>query len=101
MRYLLGLVLVAALVAGGVFVYAGRLPGPTIEIAKPSKYVGQATPVEIGITAPGGRLTAADVVFEQNGKQTPLFSLNPRTAVPIEAHATAALQTGQPAAPGR
>ena len=55
MKYLLGLLLVLALVAGGVFVYAGRLPGPTIEIAKPTKYVGQATPVDVAITAPGAR----------------------------------------------
>jgi hypothetical protein len=101
MRYLLGLVLVAALVAGGAFVYAGRLPGPAIEIAKPTKYVGQSTPVEIGVTTPDGRLSAVDVVFEQNGKQTPLFSLNPAKAVSGDAHATMQLQPGPSPAPGR
>jgi murein DD-endopeptidase MepM/ murein hydrolase activator NlpD len=101
MRYLVGLLLAAALVAGGLFLYAGRMAGPAIEIAKPTKYVGQSTPVEIGITSPGGVLSAADVVFEQNGKQTPLFSLNPQTAVPEAAHTTTTLQRGQPAAAGR
>ncbi len=75
MKYLLGLVLIAALVAGGVFVYAGRLPGPAIEIAKPTKYVGQSTPLEVAVTAPEAKIGAISIAFEQNGKQTPLFSL--------------------------
>jgi len=75
MRYLLGLLLIVALAAGGAFVYAGRLPGPAIEITKPVKYVGQSAPVEVAVTAPGANLTRLEVVFEQNGKQTPIASL--------------------------
>jgi murein DD-endopeptidase MepM/ murein hydrolase activator NlpD len=75
MRFLAGLVFIAALIAGGLFVYAGRLPGPAIEMAKPAKYVGQATPLEVAVTAPGARLTTLQIAFEQNGKQTPLVSL--------------------------
>jgi murein DD-endopeptidase MepM/ murein hydrolase activator NlpD len=75
MRYLLGLVLVVGLVAGGLFVYAGGLPGPAIEIAKPAKYVGQSTPLDVAVTAPGARLSSLQIAFEQNGKQTPLVSL--------------------------
>jgi len=75
MRFLLGLVLAALVACGAAFIYAGRLAGPAIEIAKPTKYVGVSTPVEVHVTAPQGRLTKLDVVFEQNGKQTPLFSL--------------------------
>jgi len=75
MRYLLGLVLVVVLVAVGMFVYAGGLPGPAIEIAKPTKYVGQSTPLEVVVTAPGAKLSNLQVIFEQGGKQTPLVSL--------------------------
>ena len=75
MRYLLGLLLIIALAAGGAFIYAGRLPGPAIEITKPVKYVGQSAPVEVAVTAPGAKLTRLEVVFEQNGKQTPIASL--------------------------
>jgi murein DD-endopeptidase MepM/ murein hydrolase activator NlpD len=75
MRYLLGLVLIAALVAGGLFVYAGRLPGPSIQIDKPTKYVGQTGTIEVALTAPQAQLTAFQIAFEQNGKQTPLVSL--------------------------
>jgi murein DD-endopeptidase MepM/ murein hydrolase activator NlpD len=81
MRYLIGLVLAAALIAGGLFMYAGGLPGPAIEIAKPTKYVGQATPLEVAVTAPGARISDLQIVFEQNGKQTTLVSLKqPATA---------------------
>ena len=75
MKYLLGLIVVLALVAGGVFVYAGRLPGPAIDIARPTKYVGQSTAVDVAITTPGAHLSNAQIIFEQNGKQTTLFSL--------------------------
>jgi murein DD-endopeptidase MepM/ murein hydrolase activator NlpD len=75
MRYLLGLILVAVLAAGGVLLYAGRLPGPAVDIARPTKYVGQVTPVEVAITAPQAKVDAITIAFEQNGKQTPLFSL--------------------------
>jgi murein DD-endopeptidase MepM/ murein hydrolase activator NlpD len=84
MRFLFGLILVAALVAGGVLVYAGRLPGPTVEITKPVKYVGQSTPVEVAITAPGAKLDAITIAFEQNGKQTPLFSLGSLGAAEVK-----------------
>jgi murein DD-endopeptidase MepM/ murein hydrolase activator NlpD len=82
MRYLIGLVLFAALVAGGLFLYAGRLPGPTIEIAKPAKYVGQTTTVEVTLRAPGTKWVGDfQIAFEQGGKQTPLVSFaSPGTA---------------------
>jgi murein DD-endopeptidase MepM/ murein hydrolase activator NlpD len=75
MRYLLGLLFVLGLAAGGVFLYAGRMSGPTIEIAKPEKFVGVSTPLEISVAAPGARLAGLTVVLQQNGKETPLFSL--------------------------
>ena len=82
MRYLIGLVLAAALVAGGLFVYAGRLPGPAIEIVKPVKYVGQTTTVEVTLTAPRARYVGDfHIAFEQGGRQTPLVSFEqPGTA---------------------
>ena len=75
MKYLLGLLLIVALAAGGAFIYAGTLPGPGIEIVKPAKFVGQASPVEVAVTAPEAKLTDLTIAFEQNGKQTPLVSL--------------------------
>ena len=76
MRYLLGLILIALLAAGGAYVYAGTLPGPGIEIVKPAKFVGQTTTVEVAISTPDPQYAGTfQVAFEQNGKQTPLVSL--------------------------
>jgi murein DD-endopeptidase MepM/ murein hydrolase activator NlpD len=73
MRYLFGLILILALVAGGAYVIAGRAGGPSIQIAKPEKFVGASTPVEIDVGASAGQLTAVKVVFEQEGKQTTVY----------------------------
>jgi murein DD-endopeptidase MepM/ murein hydrolase activator NlpD len=92
MRFLLALLLAAIVACAAVFIYAGRMPGPTIEIAKPTKFVGVSTPVEVHVTAPQGKLTKLEIAFEQNGKQTPLFSLD-------KASAGATLQAAGGAAP--
>jgi murein DD-endopeptidase MepM/ murein hydrolase activator NlpD len=73
MRFLLSLVLALLIAAGAAYVIAGRAGGPSIQIAKPEKYVGTSTPVEVIVAAPGGQLTAVKVVFEQNGKQTTVY----------------------------
>jgi hypothetical protein len=75
MRFLLGLLLILLLAAAGVFVYAGRLGGPAIQIQRPEKFVGTATPLEVVVEAPGARLEELQIALEQNGKQFPLFSL--------------------------
>jgi murein DD-endopeptidase MepM/ murein hydrolase activator NlpD len=82
MRYLFGLIVIAVLVAGGAYIYAGQMPGPAIEIVKPEKFVGQTSTVEVTISAPEPAYTGDfQVVFEQNGKQTPLVSFaQPATA---------------------
>jgi murein DD-endopeptidase MepM/ murein hydrolase activator NlpD len=68
------LVLLALLAAGGAYVYAGRMPGPAIDISKPDKFVGTATPLEVAVTTPGGTVSALQIVFEQGGKQTPIYA---------------------------
>jgi hypothetical protein len=76
MKFLLGLLLILLVAAGGVYLYAGRLPGPAIELAQPTEYVGTSTPLNVGITIPAGsRLETLTVTFEQNGKQSTLFTL--------------------------
>ena len=77
MKYLVGLLLILALAAGGAYVYAGRLPPPAIKIEKPEKFVGTATPLEVTVTAPDApTMKPLRVIFEQNGKQTTLFSID-------------------------
>ena len=64
----------SALAGAGAFFYAGQLPGPSIQIAKPEKFIGVATPLEVVVDTPGGELSTLEVVFEQNGARA-LFSL--------------------------
>jgi murein DD-endopeptidase MepM/ murein hydrolase activator NlpD len=75
MRFLLGLVLILLLAAGGAYFVAGRMPGPPIQITKPEKVVGVSTPLEVSVEAPGARLETLEILLEQNGKQFPLFTL--------------------------
>jgi murein DD-endopeptidase MepM/ murein hydrolase activator NlpD len=75
MRFILAFVLVLLLAAGGLFLAAGRMAGPAIDIARPTKFVGASTPLEVSVSAPGAKLKDLRIVLEQNGKQHPLFTL--------------------------
>jgi murein DD-endopeptidase MepM/ murein hydrolase activator NlpD len=76
-RALLLILVLAALVYGGAYFYAGRLPGPAIEIRSPEKYVGQNGQLEFSVDAPQGEFTKIDAVLEQDGQSTPVFSTDP------------------------
>lgn len=75
MKILVTLLLVLGLAAGGAYVVAGRMPGPAIEINKPERFVGTETPVEVIVRATPAELKTLTMVFEQNGKQFPVYSL--------------------------
>jgi murein DD-endopeptidase MepM/ murein hydrolase activator NlpD len=80
MKYLVGLVLIVALAAGGAYVVAGRMGGPAIEITKPEKFVGAATDVEFIVHAPAAELKSLTMILEQNGKQFPVYALGDQGA---------------------
>jgi murein DD-endopeptidase MepM/ murein hydrolase activator NlpD len=71
---ILAIVIALAVGAGAVWVMAGREPGPVIEIREPSA-VGQTGTLVLAVEAPHGTLDSLDVVLEQDGATTPLFSL--------------------------
>lgn len=75
MKYLVALVLIVALVAGGAYMVAGRMDGPAIEITKPEKFVGASTDVEFLVRSPAAELKSLTMVFEQNGRQFPIYAL--------------------------
>jgi len=75
MRFLLGLILILVLAAGGAWLVAGRMAAPGIQITKPEKFVGASTEVEVAVESPDGQLSDLQIAFEQNDKQVPLFSL--------------------------
>ena len=95
MRFLLGLIVVLALAAGGVFIAAGRMAGPAIEISKPTKFVGTTSPLQVTVTAPGANLKTLSIALEQNGKQHQLFTLaDPKGATVKQDGADRLLVTG-------
>jgi murein DD-endopeptidase MepM/ murein hydrolase activator NlpD len=75
MRYLLGLVLLLVLLATGAWFYAGRGGAPTLEFAKPDKFVGTSTPVELVVGVPAKELSDLQLSLEQNGKSFRVYSL--------------------------
>ena len=84
------LVLLAAVALGaGVYVGAGRAPGPAIEILEPTGLFGRTARFEISIDSTDGELTAVDAVIEQGGSTFPLFSLT----APGEARVTQEAET--------
>ena len=66
----------------GAYVGAGFMAPPAIEIVKPAKFVGAATPIEVVVTSPGPGQVTARVEFEQNGTRTPLVVREPSRPVP-------------------
>ena len=80
-RWLLVLIVLAALAMGGAYAVAARGTPPILVILKPERVVGQTGAVELTAEAPNARFTSLAVSLEQNGKTIPLFSLDkPDTA---------------------
>jgi hypothetical protein len=75
LRYLLLLIVLAALGLAVAYYMAGRGAGPAIEITQPGKIIGQSSTIDVAVTAPKGRLTAMTIAVEQNGRRWPLFDL--------------------------
>src|SRR5262245_25465363 len=81
-RWAFALLVAAMLVAGGLYVAAGRGAPPTLSIDRPSTAVGREGQLQVTAAAPGGRFTALTIALEQNGRTIPLFSLDaPQSAV--------------------
>jgi hypothetical protein len=91
MRKLGVVIVLLVLIAAGVYVGAGFAAGPVVSIGKPEKFVGAATPLEVVVDAPGGRLTSLHIGVEQAGTRTPLVAWD--GAGGLEALAPAATAT--------
>jgi murein DD-endopeptidase MepM/ murein hydrolase activator NlpD len=74
MRRLLALVIILALIAGGAWLAAGRAAGPTLEIARPTKLIGQTGELAVTIDSPTA-LKTLNVAIEQGDQRIPIFSL--------------------------
>jgi len=84
LRWLIGLVLLAIIVAGGAYVVAGRGAPPSLSIDKPDRTVGQKSDLQVTAGAPAGTLTSLIISLEQNGKTTSLFTLETPQSATLE-----------------
>jgi murein DD-endopeptidase MepM/ murein hydrolase activator NlpD len=75
LRFLVFLIIAAAAVAAGAWVWAGGQPGPAISIRQPEKFIGQTSSLEVAVEAPAGQFSRIDVALEQNGKSFPIFAM--------------------------
>ena len=75
MRYLVAILLILAVCGGLVFAIAGRGAPPTIKILGPSKMIGADATLDVAVETPKAAFSRIDIVLEQNGRSTPLFSL--------------------------
>jgi murein DD-endopeptidase MepM/ murein hydrolase activator NlpD len=75
-RALLFIVLLAAIGFGAGYWLAGRQAGPSIDLRSPDRFVGQSTPLEFLVEAPGGQFARIDAFVEQGGQTTAVFTLD-------------------------
>jgi len=74
-RWIVALLLLVVLIAGGSYVAAGSGTPPQITIDKPDRFVGQGGTLEVTAEAPRARFTSLAIAVEQNGRRVPLFTL--------------------------
>jgi murein DD-endopeptidase MepM/ murein hydrolase activator NlpD len=75
MKFLTSLLVLALLVGGVAWLWAGRAEGPRIELRGPDKFIGQATPLDLVVESPGGQFARIEAAIEQNGRSYPVFTL--------------------------
>ena len=66
-RWLFGLLLLAALALGVAYYYAGTMDGPAIAINQPS-VIGQGGTLDVSVDSPGADLITVRIDLEQKGK---------------------------------
>jgi len=94
-RWLAGLLVVAGIVVGILYLIAGRGAPPSIAIEKPDRVVGQDTTLEVSVQ--GRRPTSVAVRLEQDGRSVALFSLDaPQSATVTEGEGGTGLRIVRP-----
>jgi murein DD-endopeptidase MepM/ murein hydrolase activator NlpD len=74
LRWLAGLIVIALIAFGVLYVVAGRGAPPRLMIDKPDRVIGQSGAVDVTAEAPNARLTAFTITLEQNGRSIPLYT---------------------------
>lgn len=85
LKFLLVLIVLAAIVAGAGWFWAGRQTPPSFVIRQPGQFVGQNTSLDMTAEAPGGNFSRVDVTIEQNGRTFPVFTLDDSASAKAQA----------------
>src|SRR5437868_5977089 len=96
LRWLLFLIVVAALTAFGLYAVAGRTAPPVVTISKPEAVVGQRGELAFAAVAPRDSLTALAAVLEQDGQTYPLFALDAPGSATLKQAAPDRLEVSRP-----
>ena len=76
-RLVAALALLGAVALGaGLYVGAGRGPGPAIEIHEPARFIGRQVEFSATVDPGDAELTAVTAAIEQGGVTVPIFSLS-------------------------
>jgi len=75
LTFLVFLAILALVGGAAAWVWTSRAEGPRIDLRQPERVVGQATPLDLRIEAPGGQFARIEVTLEQNGRSFPVFTL--------------------------
>jgi murein DD-endopeptidase MepM/ murein hydrolase activator NlpD len=79
----LGFLFVLLLVAAAsIFYIARRETPPAVAIEQPQRFVGQSGTLTVTAETPGAKFKDLTITLEQNGQNTPLFSLDSTAPVP-------------------
>jgi murein DD-endopeptidase MepM/ murein hydrolase activator NlpD len=95
-RWLLVLIVLAAVTAGGLYYVAGRSAPPVLTITKPDAVVGQRGELIVAAVAPHDTLTALTAVLEQDGQTYPLFALDAPGSATLKQTAPDRLEISRP-----
>lgn len=95
MRKLLLVLVLAVLLGGLAWFLAGRAAGPAITVESPGPLVGQRSPLQLTVHAPGGALTSLDVAIEQGGQSLVVGDLAGTGGLAIERQAEAVRVKGE------
>ena len=75
-KLLVALTLIAAVGVLAAWFWTSGADGPRIDLRQPERFVGQATPLDLRVEAPGGRFARVEVTLEQSGRSFPVFTLD-------------------------
>jgi murein DD-endopeptidase MepM/ murein hydrolase activator NlpD len=80
LKFLFFLVLLAIVGGAAAWVWSSRAEGPRIDLRQPERVIGQATPLDVRVEAPGGQFARVEVTLEQGGRTFSVFTLEQPTA---------------------